>query len=96
MPPLALLFLLAGAILAGLAGIGMLWSIWTPAVVVAAAMGGALMLTAMAWLRYGRETLTFAALLQAPLYVAWKIPNYLRFLIKRETRWQRARREGDI
>jgi cellulose synthase/poly-beta-1,6-N-acetylglucosamine synthase-like glycosyltransferase len=94
-PPLALLFLLAGAVLAGLVGAGLVWSIWTPAIVVAAAMAAALMLTALAWLRHGRDTLTFAALLQAPLYVAWKIPNYLRFLVKRETRWQRARREGD-
>jgi cellulose synthase/poly-beta-1,6-N-acetylglucosamine synthase-like glycosyltransferase len=94
-PPLALLFLLAGAILAGLIGIGSLWGVWAPTLVVAAMMGAALVLTALAWLRYGRETLTFAALLQAPLYVMWKIPNYLRFLFKRETRWQRARREGD-
>ena len=95
-PPLALLFLLAAATLAGLVGIGVLWGIWLPAIVVAAAMATALALTALAWLRYGRETLTFGALLQAPLYVAWKIPNYLRFVVKRETRWQRARREGDI
>ncbi len=94
-PPLALLFLVAGAALAVLAGIGTLWAIWSPAILLAVAMVTALVLTTIAWLRHGRETLAFTALLQAPLYVAWKIPNYLRFLFNRETRWQRTRREGD-
>lgn len=94
-PPLALLFLIAGAALAGLGGVGAIWGIWSPAAALAAVMGAALGFTALAWLRHGRETLGFAALLQAPLYVAWKIPNYLRFLVRRETSWQRARREGD-
>jgi hypothetical protein len=94
-PPLALLFLVAGAALAVLVGIGAMWTIWGPAVLLAVTMATALVLTAVAWLRFGRETLAFTALIQAPLYVAWKIPNYLRFLVRRETRWQRARREGD-
>lgn len=94
-PPLALLFLVAGVTLAVLVGIGLAWSVWTPALVLAGTMLVALALTAIAWLIHGRDTLTFGALLQAPLYVAWKIPNYFRFLFKRETRWQRARRDGD-
>ncbi|MDE2403632.1 MAG: glycosyltransferase family 2 protein [Sphingomonadales bacterium] len=94
-PPLALLFLIAGAGLVVLAAIGFAWSIWMPAAALAAALALATVLTAIAWLRHGRETLTLAALLQAPLYVAWKIPTYLRFLVAREARWQRARREGD-
>jgi cellulose synthase/poly-beta-1,6-N-acetylglucosamine synthase-like glycosyltransferase len=94
-PPLALLFLLAGAALLLLVGVGVVWAVWTPALLLAATMTAAVLLTAIAWYRYGRETLAFVALLQAPLYVAWKIPNYLRFLVRRETRWQRAHREGD-
>lgn len=94
-PPLALLFLIAGAALALVAAAGAVWAIWSPAVVLAAAMAAALVLTTLAWLRYGRQTLKFTALLQAPLYVIWKIPTYLRFLFRPETRWQRTRREGD-
>lgn len=94
-PPLALLFLIAGAALALLAAIGAIWGAWAPAAALLAAMVVALVLTAVAWMRYGRETVALAALVQAPLYVAWKIPNYLRFVLKRETRWQRARRDGD-
>jgi cellulose synthase/poly-beta-1,6-N-acetylglucosamine synthase-like glycosyltransferase len=94
-PPLALLFLVAGAALMVLVGFGALWGIWPPAVLLTAAMGAAQVLTAIVWLRHGRETLRFIALLQAPLYVAWKVPTYLRFFFAREARWQRARREGD-
>lgn len=94
-PPLALLFLLAGTSLIALAGIGTLWAIWAPAVVLAVGLALATALTALAWFRHGRETLTLGALLQAPLYVAWKIPTYLRFFFAREAQWQRARREGD-
>lgn len=95
-PPLALLFLIAGVALAALAGIGLVWGIWTAAAVLLAALVLATALTAIAWARYGRQTLSLGALLQAPLYIAWKIPTYLRFLVAREGRWQRARREGDI
>jgi cellulose synthase/poly-beta-1,6-N-acetylglucosamine synthase-like glycosyltransferase len=94
-PPLALLFLIAGASLLALLVIAAIWQYWTPAAVLLAALSVAMALTASAWLRYGRETLTLAALLQAPVYVAWKIPTYLRFFFAREAQWQRARREGD-
>jgi cellulose synthase/poly-beta-1,6-N-acetylglucosamine synthase-like glycosyltransferase len=94
-PPLALLFLITGADLALLAAIGALWGIWTPLLILLGVFTVALALTAIAWLCYGRETLAFNALLQAPLYILWKIPNYFRFIVKRETRWQRARRKGD-
>jgi cellulose synthase/poly-beta-1,6-N-acetylglucosamine synthase-like glycosyltransferase len=94
-PPLALLFLITGADLALLSAIGAFCGIWTPLLVLLGVFTLALALTAIAWLCYGRETLAFNALLQAPLYILWKIPNYFRFIVKRETRWQRARRKGD-
>lgn len=94
-PPLALLFLVSGVSELVLVVAGLAWGIWSPATLLAAALALAVVLTALAWLRHGRETLTLAALLQAPLYVAWKIPTYLRFFFARETQWQRARRAGD-
>lgn len=94
-PPLALLFLIAGAAMAVLAVIGVVQQTWAPVIVLAAALTLAVVLTGVTWARYGRDTLTLGALLQAPLYVAWKIPTYLRFLFAREARWQRARREDD-
>lgn len=94
-PPLALLFLVAGVAELALVAAALASGIWSPAAVLAAALTLAVILTALAWLRHGRETLTLVALLQAPLYVAWKIPTYLRFFFARETQWQRARRAGD-
>ena len=94
-PPLALLFLVAGLGLAALVVIGVAWTVWTPVAVLASALVVATVLTAVAWLRHGRATLTLGALLQAPIYVVWKIPTYLRFFLAREGQWRRARREGD-
>jgi cellulose synthase/poly-beta-1,6-N-acetylglucosamine synthase-like glycosyltransferase len=94
-PPLALLFLVASAALAVLVLIGHTLALWPAAVLLSCVMVLAIVLTIGVWLFYGRETLQFTALLQVPAYVIWKIPNYVRFLLKRETRWRRARREGD-
>lgn len=94
-PPLALLFLISGACLIALAAIGLAWGVWPPFVLLASALIAATGLTVLAWFFHGRETLTARALLQAPLYVAWKIPTYLRFLYAREAQWKRARRKGD-
>ena len=45
-----------------------------------------------AWQRHGRDLLSFAELLSAPLYVALKIPFYLRMLVRRQTTWVRTHR----
>ena len=95
-PPLALLMIVSAAALAVLAIVGLVWSVWAPAILLAFLLGSAVFLTIVAWLLYGRETLRLNALLQVPLYVLWKLPLYVRFLFKRETRWQRTRREGDV
>lgn len=94
-PPLALLVMLLGGVnlcewtlvLAGMA----------PAAAVAAlallGLVGALVL--VAWAREGRDTLAPATLLRMPLYLAWKLPVYLKLARGRETRWVRSERTGD-
>lgn len=94
-PPLALLFLVAGFAEAVAVAAAFVWGIWVPAALLAAVLSLAALLTVVAWLRHGRETLTLTALLQAPLYVAWKVPTYVQFLFARETHWRRAKRAGD-
>ena len=37
-----------------------------------------------AWFRFGRRALPFADLLAAPVYIAWKIPIYVKMLMVRE------------
>lgn len=94
-PPLALLLTLSGGVLALLLVVGAIFGVWLPAGLLATAIVVTLVLTAVAWLRFGQETLTLSALLQAPWYVIWKLPLYLRFLVNRETRWQRTQRKGE-
>jgi cellulose synthase/poly-beta-1,6-N-acetylglucosamine synthase-like glycosyltransferase len=94
-PPLALLLLFSGALLALLTAIAFWSGYWPPAVTLALALAGAVVATLLAWVTYGRATLSATALLQIPLYILWKIPIYLRFLRKPETTWVRTRREGE-
>lgn len=93
-PPLALLTLgwlalAATAVLWGLAA-----GFWGPA----AASGGVGLVLAVAigaaWLRFGRAWLPFRTLSAVPLYLAWKLPLYLRFLFRRQTTWVRTARSA--
>ena len=57
---------------------------------------GGLLLVAIlaAWFRFCRVELPFTTLLSVPLYVLWKIPLYLGFLIKPQTKWVRTERDA--
>jgi cellulose synthase/poly-beta-1,6-N-acetylglucosamine synthase-like glycosyltransferase len=44
------------------------------------------------WLR-GRDLVRFVELLSIPLYIALKVPLYVRFLVRREKRWVRTERD---
>jgi cellulose synthase/poly-beta-1,6-N-acetylglucosamine synthase-like glycosyltransferase len=46
-----------------------------------------------AWHRFGRRLVSWSELLRAPMYVAAKVPLYLRLLTKRQTEWVRTRRD---
>jgi len=48
----------------------------------------------VSWHRWGRDVLSASDIARIPLYVLWKIPIYLRFLTRRESRWIRSKR-GD-
>lgn len=49
----------------------------------------------IAWARYARAVLSVHHLLKIPLYIAWKLPLYLKFLTRRETTWVRTARSDD-
>lgn len=91
-PPLALLLMLAGAVLATTVVLGWFGAGWAPAATLAVAVAAALGVTTAAWVHGGRRWLKGSALLKAPLYVLWKLPIYLGFLRKRETVWRRTPR----
>jgi cellulose synthase/poly-beta-1,6-N-acetylglucosamine synthase-like glycosyltransferase len=67
---------------------------WAPAVTlagVAVLSGGAVFL---AWGKYGRKMLPLTTLLAAPVYIAWKLPIYVKMLVAREKAWVRTERDG--
>lgn len=92
-PPLSLLVMLWVAITAITILAGVLLNIWAPAMLVL--LEGAMIVTAIlaAWSKFGRSDLPALTLLAVPFYVFWKIPLYLAFLIKPQTKWVRTSRD---
>jgi hypothetical protein len=46
----------------------------------------------ISWLGWGHKQLSFSQLVAIPLYILWKIPIYLKALLKPETDWVRTKR----
>jgi cellulose synthase/poly-beta-1,6-N-acetylglucosamine synthase-like glycosyltransferase len=92
-PPLSLLVMLwlavtSVALLVAYGGITAL-----PLAVLA--IEGCLLLSAIvvAWAKFGRADLPIQTLLAVPFYLLWKIPLYLGFLIRPQTKWVRTDRD---
>jgi cellulose synthase/poly-beta-1,6-N-acetylglucosamine synthase-like glycosyltransferase len=92
-PPLSLLFV-GWAVLFAVCLVWWQWAggSWAPALTLA----GAALLTGiavlMAWVKFGRKMVPLYTLVTAPLYIAWKLPIYLRLVTKRERTWVRTDR----
>jgi cellulose synthase/poly-beta-1,6-N-acetylglucosamine synthase-like glycosyltransferase len=92
-PPLALLV----AIWLGMMVLSLVWGGldlgWLPATILGS--GGAMLLVSilLAWLKFGRSILSLSTLLSIPVYVLWKIPIYLKFLVRPQTEWVRTERD---
>ena len=93
-PPVALLFAAGLGVLALTALLGWLGASHAPALLLAGVMAGAIVATLLCWLMDGRRLLSAGTLLRIPLYIAWKIPIYLKLARGGETRWIRTGR-GD-
>ena len=92
-PPLALMVFLWLITFVVTFAAGMLSIGWIPAIVSAAAGLMLFIAIATAWYRFGRKIIPLGKLLSVPLYVAWKIPLYLKFLFERQTAWVRTDRD---
>jgi cellulose synthase/poly-beta-1,6-N-acetylglucosamine synthase-like glycosyltransferase len=59
------------------------------------ALEGLLILVSIvgAWAKFGRNDISGLTLLAVPFYILWKIPLYLGFLVKRQTKWVRTERD---
>ncbi|WP_373537022.1 glycosyltransferase family 2 protein [Microcoleus sp.] len=67
----------------------------SPIPAILLAVQGLLILVAIvsAWGKFGRADISGATLLSVPFYILWKIPLYLGFLLKRQTKWVRTERD---
>jgi Glycosyltransferase like family 2 len=96
-PPLALLLqlqvgLLGLALLAWGTGLTGAW----PAIVSAAALTALALAILGAWRLAGRDLVSLSELLlTAPAYALRKLPMYLAFLVRRQSTWVRAKRDGE-
>lgn len=94
-PPLALLMLLIVTVFTGSAA----WFAWSgaalPLWLATVALGMSAMSLLLAWNSHGRSVLSLRDLACAPLYALWKIPLYLKFVVKRQGAWVRTRRDTE-
>lgn len=94
-PPLAFLIAATAGIVAVLAVLIALGAPVMPFAILVAMGALAALGIVLAWVKEGRSVLSAGALLQAPLYVLWKLPIYLKLLTGRRSGWARTRREGE-
>ena len=77
-PPLALFAVLnVAALIAASLLTFVLGAAWWPVIALSGLLALALLAVFAAWLREGREFISFAVLARIPLYVLWKLPMYL-------------------
>ena len=93
-PPLSLLVMIWVVVMGGTLLAGTLGASWIPAIFVA--IEGFLVFISIigAWAKFGRTELPILTLLAVPFYILWKIPLYLTFLIRPQTKWIRTERDS--
>ena len=64
-----------------------------PAVIVTIAGGFLFLGVLLAWLKFGRADLPLKNLIAIPFYILGKIPIYLKFLVKPQSRWLKTERD---
>ncbi len=92
-PPLSLLVVF-WSLLMGLSLLAAILGSWMPLTIASSA--GCLLIIAIlsAWNRFGRKDLPLVELLAIPVYVLFKIPLYLKFLIRPQNSWVRTERDS--
>lgn len=92
-PPLSLLVMVVLAILGFTSLGGWLTQDWLPLQIASVAAASIVSAIGLAWLRFGRTDLTVMQLASIPFYIVWKIPMYLKFLIKPQQDWLKTARD---
>jgi len=86
-PPLALLTALLG--LGWVSSLTLWWlgGLWIPLGVATLSLIGLVTAITRAWRGWGRDVMAGRELLMVPLFVLAKVPLYLGFVLRRQTRW---------
>ena len=92
-PPLVLLFVISGVALAGLAAMVAIGASPTFLTLLASATTASLASLGLAWALEGRTFLSARSIVRIPLYMAWKIPLYLKMIRERQKEWIRTERD---
>lgn len=92
-PPLSLLVIIWAITIGAALLMGMLAESWTIAMILG--LQGLLLIISIigAWAKFGRADLPAKTLLAIPFYILWKIPIYLAFLVRPQTKWIRTERD---
>ena len=64
-----------------------------PAILVSIAGGFLITGASLAWIKFGRSDLPWRNLIAIPFYLLSKIPIYLKFLVKPQSRWLKTERD---
>jgi cellulose synthase/poly-beta-1,6-N-acetylglucosamine synthase-like glycosyltransferase len=91
-PPLALLVLLLLVGWVGALALALATASYVPLIIISGAIACVGIAVLLAWSAEGRSVLRFVTLLKTPLYLAWKLPIYLRLLHNRQREWVRTPR----
>lgn len=94
-PPLSLLAVLYVAATAAIAAQTLALGAYGPLIAMLLLGVAFAAVTLAVCLVFARGVIGVGTLLLAPAYAAWKIPIYLRFLVKPETNWVRTDRDAD-
>lgn len=94
-PPLSLLVMLWGVLMAACFCVGVAVQVWLPAAILA--VQGAMISVAIlaAWVKFGRQQLPARTLLSVPFYLMWKIPLYISYMVRPQTKWVRTERDAN-
>lgn len=93
-PPLSLLVVIWLALMASCLLSAVLGASWVPVAIAAAAGFCFLSAILVAWANFARKDLPLHELLTVPFYIFWKIPIYLKFLVKPQNVWVRTERSS--
>jgi len=92
-PPLSLLVLLLFSTGLVAVAVGGLTGTWGPSILPACSLLIVVAAVLVGWWTSARKTVPFRALVGIPVYLVWKLPLYLRFIFRRQKRWDRSSRE---